>query len=79
MIFSGHIRHNQLSAPLVIDGPMNSITFRAYVEEMLAPTLATGDIVVMDNLSAHKGAKPFKPEGRHVALPAPLLPGFQSH
>jgi len=34
---------------------MNGTTFRAYLEQMLAPTLAPGDIVVMDNLSAHKG------------------------
>jgi len=36
---------------------MNGIPFRAYVEEMLAPTLAPGDIMVMDNLSAHKGGR----------------------
>jgi transposase len=34
---------------------MNGATFRAYLEQMLAPTLAPGDVVVMDNLSAHKG------------------------
>jgi len=35
---------------------MNGTTFRAYLEQMLAPTLALGGVVVMDNLSAHKGA-----------------------
>jgi len=35
---------------------MNGTTFRAYLEQMLAPTLAHGDVVVMDNLSAHQGA-----------------------
>jgi transposase len=35
---------------------MNAVAFRAYVEQILAPTLDPGDIVVMDNLPAHKGA-----------------------
>ncbi len=41
-------------APLVLDGPMTGKVFRAYVEQMLAPSLAPGDVVVMDNLPAHK-------------------------
>jgi transposase len=41
-------------APLVLDGAINSRAFRAYVEQMLAPTLALGDIVVLDNLGSHK-------------------------
>lgn len=41
-------------APLVIDGPMNRVIFTAYVEQMLAPQLRPGDIVVLDNLSSHK-------------------------
>src|SRR6266849_9161130 len=43
-----------LTAPCVIDGPMNGNAFLAYVEQVLAPTLKPGDIVVLDNLSAHK-------------------------
>lgn len=39
---------------MVLDGPMDAAAFEAYVREMLAPTLAPGDIVVMDNLPAHK-------------------------
>ena len=50
---AGLTRHG-LTAPLVVDGPMNGEIFRAYVEQMLAPTLAAGDIVIMDNLAAHK-------------------------
>lgn len=42
------------TAPLVLDGPMNGLIFRAYVEQFLVPTLAPGDIVIMDNLPAHK-------------------------
>ncbi len=41
-------------ADLVIDRPMNGTIFLAYVEQCLAPTLVPGDIVIMDNLSAHK-------------------------
>src|SRR5580765_8307772 len=41
-------------APMVIDGPINGATFLAYVEQCLAPALKRNDIVVMDNLPAHK-------------------------
>ena len=41
-------------APLVIDGPMDGATFVAYVEQCLAPTLARGETVILDNLKAHK-------------------------
>ena len=43
-------------APFVLDGPMTGEVFRAYVEQMLAPALLPGDVVVMDNLPAHKVA-----------------------
>ncbi len=43
-------------ATLLLDGPMNAPTFLAYVQECLAPALRPGDVVVMDNLSAHKVA-----------------------
>jgi len=42
-------------APMVLDGPINRIAFQAYVEQVLVPTLRPGDIVIMDNLSSHKG------------------------
>ena len=44
-------------APLVLDGPINRIAFETYVEKVLIPELRPGDIVVMDNLSSHKGPK----------------------
>jgi transposase len=37
------------------DGAINAERFRVYVEQVLAPTLTPGDIVVMDNLGSHKG------------------------
>ena len=43
-----------LVAPLMLDGAINGATFLAYVEPFLAPTLAPGDVVVLDNLSSHK-------------------------
>lgn len=52
--FTGALRLCGMTAPMVLDGPMNGVTFRAYVEQVLVPTLAPGDIVVMDNLPAHK-------------------------
>jgi transposase len=45
----------RLTAPCVIDGPINRVSFRAYVEQVLVRVLAPGDIVVMDNLRSHKG------------------------
>lgn len=48
------LRLEGLVAPLVFDGPINGGTFRAWVEQMLAPQLRPGDIVVMDNLGSHK-------------------------
>jgi transposase len=52
--FVAGLRSTALTAPCVIDGPMNGEAFLAYVEQILAPTLKPGDIVVLDNLSAHK-------------------------
>ena len=54
--FTGALRLSGLTAPMVLDGPMNGEAFLAYVEQVLAPTLAPGDIVVMDNLPAHRCA-----------------------
>jgi transposase len=54
--FVAALRVDGLTAPLVVDGAMNGALFLAYVQQQLAPTLRPGDIVVMDNLSAHKVA-----------------------
>ena len=50
------LRTTGITAPYVLDGAMNGDIFRAYVEQILAPTLGPGDIVVMDNLPCHKVA-----------------------
>jgi transposase len=53
--FLAALRSDRIDAPCVLDGPINGRTFTAYVEQFLAPTLAPGDIVIMDNLGSHKG------------------------
>ena len=50
------LRTTGITAPYVLDGAVNGDIFRAYVEQILAPTLGPGDIVVMDNLPCHKVA-----------------------
>jgi transposase len=54
--FVAALRHNKMTAPMVIDGAMNAETFLAYVQQCLVPTLRRGDIVIMDNVNLHKGA-----------------------
>ena len=54
--FTAGLRLGGLSAPMLLDGPMDGDAFRAYVTQVLVPELAKGDIVVMDNLPAHKVA-----------------------
>ncbi len=54
--FIAGLRLSGLTAPFVLDGPINGPWFRAYVEQVLVPTLSAGDIVVMDNLGSHKAA-----------------------
>ena len=51
-----------ITAPVIFEGAMNGITFETYVEHVLVPTLHSGDLVVMDNLSAHKS----EPIGRRI-------------
>jgi transposase len=48
------LRLDGLTAPAVFDGPIDTFTFRAYVEQVLVPSLRPGDVVVLDNLAVHK-------------------------
>ena len=52
--FVGALRATGITAPMVLDGPMDGLAFEAYVTQVLVPTLGPGDIVVMDNLAPHK-------------------------
>jgi transposase len=53
--FVAGLRHNKMTAPMVIEGAMNGEMFHAYVEQCLVPTLRRNDIVVMDNCRIHLG------------------------
>jgi len=71
------LRHDGMVAPMVIDRPMNAAAFRAYVEQVLAPTLLPGDLVFADNLQCHKGAAPraaIEARGAALVLPPAYSP-----
>jgi transposase len=72
--FIAALRHDQLSAPWLIDGPIDGTLFRTYIEQVLAPELRPGDIVICDNLSSHKVsgvAQAIEQRGAHLFyLPA---------
>ena len=55
--FVGALRSTGMTAPMVLDGPMDGSAFEAYVTQVLVQTLKPDDIVVMDNLPAHKRAE----------------------
>ena len=77
--FVAGLRSDGISASLVIDGAMNGELFLAYVEQQLAPTLQSGDVVVMDNLPAHKvkGVRQaIESVGARVAYLPPYSPDF---
>jgi transposase len=54
LTFVAGLRQGEVTAPFVIDRPMNGAVFVEYVRQCLVPTLRPGDIVVVDNLAAHK-------------------------
>ena len=51
------LRPSGIVAPFVLDGPINRSAFETYVEKVLVPELRPGDVVILDNLSSHKGAR----------------------
>ena len=55
MTFLAALRHDRIDAPWLLDGPINGVSFRTYVEKVLVPTLNPDEIVIMDNLGSHKG------------------------
>lgn len=73
------LRLNAMSAPMVIDGAMDGAAFTLYAARFLAPTLKPGDIVVMDNLPAHKvsGAREaIEAVGASILFLPPYSPDF---
>lgn len=66
-----------MDAPCVIDGPINAELFTAYVEQVLAPMLSPGDIVVLDNLGSYKGRRArqaVRAAGAHLVFLPPYSP-----
>lgn len=55
MTFLAALRQDRIEAPWLLEGAINAERFLVYVEQVLAPTLKPGDIVIMDNLGSHKG------------------------
>ena len=77
MTFLAALRCDQVTAPFVLDGPINGDWFRAYVEQILVPTLQARDIVVMDNLGSHKGKgirQAIRKAGAHLIFLPPYSP-----
>ena len=75
MTFLAALRHDQIAAPWLLDGPIDGASFRAYVEAVLVPTLHPGDIVIMDNLGSHKGS-PVRRAIRGAAAKLFFLPKY---
>jgi transposase len=77
--FVGGLRLSGMTAPMVLDRAMTGAWFGAYVEQVLAPTLTPGDVVVMDNLPAHKSAavrRAIEATGAELRLLPPYSPDF---
>jgi len=77
--FIAGLRCDGLTAPWVVDQPMNREIFDTYVETQLTPTLQQGDVVVLDNLSSHKSAKAeaiLKQRGAWFLFLPPYSPGL---
>ena len=77
--FVGALSLRGMLAPFVLDGPINRIAFEAYVEQVLAPELRPGDIVILDNLSSHKGPRTrdlIEAAGARLLFLPPYSPDF---
>ena len=77
LTFLAALRCDRVDAPWVIDGPINGELFTLYVEKVLAPTLAKGDIVILDNLGSHKGKaarRAIRAAGAHLLFLPPYSP-----
>ena len=77
--FVAGLRLGGLGAPMLLDGAMNGDAFLAYVEHVLVPELQSGDVVIMDNLSVHKGAairETIQAAGAELRFLPPYSPDF---
>ena len=77
--FVGALRLDGMTAPMILDGAMHGDAFVAYVEQVLVPSLSPGDIVVMDNLPAHKPTavrRAIEAAGAELRFLPPYSPDF---
>jgi transposase len=77
MTFIAALRYDRISAPWVIDSPINGELFTLYVEKVLAPTLTRGEVVILDNLGSHKGKQArdaIRATGAHLLFLPPYSP-----
>jgi len=75
MTFLAALRRDRVEAPWLLDGPINGERFQIYVEKVLVPILAPGDIVIMDNLGSHK-AKTVRQTIRNAGARLVFLPKY---
>ena len=75
MTFLAALRCDRIEAPCLFDGPINGESFLAYVRDFLVPTLAAGDVVIMDNLGSHRG-KPVRRAIRAAGAKLLFLPKY---
>jgi transposase len=77
--FVAGLRATGMVAPMVLDGPINGLAFQAYVEQVLAPELKPGDMVIMDDLGSHKGPgvrRAIEAAGARLLYLPPYSPDF---
>jgi hypothetical protein len=79
--FAAGLTTRGMAAPFGLDGPINRSAFETYVERVLSPQLRKGDIVILDNLSSHKGMTTrlrIEAAGASLLHLPPLCARFQS-
>lgn len=77
LTFIAALRADRVDAPCVFNGPINGEAFTAYIEQVLAPTLSPGDVVILDNLGSHKGRAAraaIRNAGAHMIFLPPYSP-----
>jgi transposase len=79
LTFVAALRHDRIDAPMVLDGAMDGTAFLTYVRHFLVPTLAPGDLVIADNLGAHKSQAvraAIEAAGASICFLPPYSPDF---
>ncbi|ARW15273.1 hypothetical protein S101446_00132 [Komagataeibacter europaeus] len=74
--FIGGLRLSAMTAPMTLDGPMTGEWFAAYARQILAPSLSAGDIVILNNHPAHKGAAARDAVEARLLFLSPYSPDF---